>query len=229
MFAAEKQGLELLGQSNTFRIPEVIGHGVFDDDSYLLLEYIPSVKRKSDFWTDFGQKLAKLHAHSSASFGLEIDNYIGSLPQFNASAATPAEFYIQQRLEPQFKIAHESGRLVFDTDAFYTSVSDIVPNEPPALIHGDLWNGNYMVDDLGDPVLIDPAVAYSIREMDLGMMQLFGGFPETVYSVYNELFPLTTGWRERTSLWQLYYLLVHLNLFGSGYLGQVKSAIAKYS
>ncbi|WP_265200778.1 fructosamine kinase family protein [Aureitalea sp. L0-47] len=229
MFSAERQGLELLGQTNTLRIPKVIGHGVIEDDSFLLLEYIPSAARKNDFWIDFGQNLARLHKHTRDSFGLDIDNYIGSLPQPNSSATTPTDFYITQRLEPQFKMAQDSGKLSFETDGFYKTVSEIIPDEPPALIHGDLWNGNYMVDIKGEPVLIDPAVAYSIREMDLGMMQLFGGFPEEVFSAYNEVYPLVSEWRERTSLWQLYYLLVHLNLFGSGYLGQVKSAIAKYS
>jgi fructosamine-3-kinase len=229
MFSSERQGLELLEQTNTFHIPKVIGQGIIEDDSYLLLEYIPSAARKNDFWTDFGDNLARLHKHSQDSFGLDIDNYIGSLPQPNSWAETAAEFYITQRLEPQFKMARDSGRLTFETNGFYKNVSEIIPDEPPALIHGDLWNGNYMVDDKGEPVLIDPAVAYSIREMDLGMMQLFGGFPEEVFSAYNEVYPLVSGWRERTSLWQLYYLLVHLNLFGSGYLGQVRSAIAKYS
>jgi hypothetical protein len=229
MFLAERKGLELLGQSKTFRIPQVIGQGVIENESYLLLEYIPSTSKKPDFWRDFGQKLAQLHKHSHDSFGLDADNYIGSLPQSNAWTSTPEEFYITQRLEPQFRMARERGLLMFETNDFYKNVSEIIPQEPPSLVHGDLWNGNYMVDDNGDTVLIDPAAAYAPREMDLGMMQLFGGFPEAVFAEYNNTYPLEPGWRERTSLWQLYYLLVHLNLFGSGYLGQVKSAIAKYS
>src|SRR5690606_24016845 len=101
--------------------------------------------------------------------------------------------------------------------------------EAPALIHGDLWNGNYLIDDSGNPCLIDPAVCFASREMDLAMMQLFGGFSEEVFNVYNEAFPLAKGWKTRTHLWQLYYLLVHLNLFGSGYYNHVNTIIRKYS
>jgi fructosamine-3-kinase len=97
------------------------------------------------------------------------------------------------------------------------------------LIHGDLWNGNYLISELGEPTLIDPAVAYAPREMDLAMMQLFGGFPSDVYSSYNEEFPLIENWKDRTPIWQLYYLLVHLNLFGSGYFQQVNSIVKRYS
>jgi fructosamine-3-kinase len=104
----------------------------------------------------------------------------------------------------------------------------VIPEERPSLIHGDLWNGNYLIAKEGKPVLIDPAVSYGIREMDLAMMHLFGGFSEEVYNVYHELSPLQAGWQDRTSLWQLYYLLVHLNLFGSGYLSQVQTAIKRY-
>ena len=111
----------------------------------------------------------------------------------------------------------------------YSQISEEIPDEAPSLIHGDLWNGNYMVSNKGEPTLIDPAVAYAPREMDIAMMHLFGGFPQDVYSIYNEQFPLVENWKDRISLWQLYYLLVHLNLFGSSYLSQVKGIIKRYS
>ncbi|MBT8262258.1 MAG: fructosamine kinase family protein [Bacteroidia bacterium] len=229
MFETEKAGLELLSSTNTFRIPEVIANGETENTSYLLLEYILPGSKSTGFWTDFGVNLARLHKNRSDLYGWKHNNYIGSLFQSNAFTIKASDFYINERLRPQVNLARQNGYLTEDLTRFFKRVSEIIPNEPPALIHGDLWNGNYMVDKEGRPVLIDPSVSYSHREMDLAMMQLFGGFPSEVFLVYNEELPLESGWEERVSLWQLYYLLVHLNLFGAGYLGQVRSAISKYS
>ena len=107
-------------------------------------------------------------------------------------------------------------------------ISEEIPNEPPSLIHGDLWNGNYLVSEAGKPVLIDPAAAFAPREMDIAMMHLFGGFSTTLFQAYQEIHPMEKNWEDRISLWQLYYMLVHLNLFGSGYLKQVEAILAKY-
>ncbi len=229
MFETEKAGLELLATTNTFRIPEVITQGEIDNTSYLLLEYIQPGNKTADFWNEFGTKLARLHRHTTDLYGWKHNNYIGSLFQSNAFTIKASDFYTEERLRPQINLARQKGHLTEDLTHFFKTVSDIIPNEPPALIHGDLWNGNYMVDENGLPVLIDPSVSYSHREMDLAMMQLFGGFPSEVFSEYQEEFSLESGWKERVTLWQLYYLLVHLNLFGAGYLGQVRAAISRYS
>ena len=161
--------------------------------------------------------------------GFKIPAVIGSLPQQNNFCSSASEFYITQRLEPQFKMAADNGFNFKNLEKFFKNISEEISNEAPALVHGDLWNGNYMVSKIGEAVLIDPAVAYAPREMDIAMMKLFGGFSEEIFSNYNAAFPLGEGWKERLPLWQLYYLLVHLNLFGSGYLSQVNSAIKKYS
>lgn len=228
MFEAERKGLELLRQTNSFTIPKVTTHNRIENTAYLLMEYLPSGKKTDSFWQSFAKKLVKLHKTTSSSYGLEHDNYIGSLPQYNETHTYAAEFYILQRLEPQFRMAVENGFRFSNLESFYTVVSNEIPEEPSSLVHGDLWNGNYMVSINGKPVLIDPAVSFASREMDLAMMQLFGGFPAEVFEVYDENFPLEYDWQHRTSLWQLYYLVVHLNLFGAGYLHQVEAVLRKY-
>ncbi|SHI79893.1 fructosamine kinase family protein [Aquimarina spongiae] len=229
MFKAEAKGLDELKSSNTFSIPEAIAYGEVDKVSYLLLQYVDSASRASDFWEVFGQQLAAMHQISEEYFGLKKDNYIGSLPQYNTKCQTASAFYIQQRLEPQFQLASKNGYLFSKLDVFYKNIEGIIPQEPSSLIHGDLWSGNFMEDGKGAPCLIDPAVAYSPREMDIAMMHLFGGFDPQLFEVYHEIFPLQKGWKQRISLFQLYYLLVHLNLFGSSYYTSVKRIIESYS
>ncbi|MCB0442364.1 MAG: fructosamine kinase family protein [Alteromonas sp.] len=227
MFEAEAKGLELLRQSQSFQIPDVKSVGEYHEDAYLLLAYLEAGPKSESFWEHFGQLLALLHQKTAQYFGLDHDNYIGSLPQYNSRASTTSEFYITQRLEPQFRMARQRGFEIQNLDAFFKNVAGIIPSEAPALIHGDLWNGNYLVSN-GYPALIDPAVAYAPREMDLAMMQLFGGFPEIVFRTYHECFPIQNDWQERLSFWQLYYLLAHLNLFGSGYLPSVQKIVNQY-
>lgn len=229
MFAAEAKGLQLLNESSSFKIPKPISQGVIENTSYLLMEYIFSGQPNSDFWQEFAENLGMLHKTTQNEFGLDHDNYIGSLPQKNEFRNTASEFYISQRLEPQFKIAFENGFKFKNLNTLYKNISEEIPNEPPALIHGDLWSGNYMISKNGNPVLIDPAISFAPREMDLAMMKLFGGYPADVFNIYNTIFSLESGWKDRLSIWQLYYLLVHLNLFGAGYLSKVKSILFAYS
>ncbi len=229
MFEAEALGLDLLRKSNSFKIPNVIAFGIEENSSYLILEYNPKGSQTSKFWESFTENLVKLHRTTNNNFGLNHNNYIGSLPQMNKTESSASKFYTNQRLEPQFKMARENGFSFSSLDVFFKNISDEIPEEAPSLIHGDLWNGNYLVSENSEPVLIDPAVAFAPREMDLAMMQLFGGFPNEVYSTYNDIFPLENNWQNRIPIWQLYYLLVHLNLFGGGYLSQVKNIIKQYS
>jgi len=230
MFEAEAQGLQLLKTSNTFRIPEVIAFGETENQSYLLLDYIAPGNKNTNFNNTFGHQLAQLHQNTATSFGLDHDNYIGSLAQYNVSDIHNApQFYIEKRLEPQFELAIKKGFTFNSLTSFYKNCATEIPNEKPALIHGDLWKGNYLVDTNGNPCLIDPAVSFASREMDLAMMHLFGGFPNQIFETYHETFPLNPGWQNRLDLWQLYYLLVHLNLFGSGYYHQVNIILKKYS
>lgn len=229
MFSAEAKGLKLLKSSDSFLIPEVIDTGEIGDFSYLLMTYIESGKADGNFAERFAEALATLHRCTHEKFGLGYANYIGSLPQYNAFCDTADALYITQRLEPQFKLASEKGFPVKPSASFYENISDEIPHEKPSLIHGDLWSGNYLISRDGNPVLIDPAVSYASREMDLAMMQLFGGFDNAIYKNYHAIFPLEEGWQKRVDIWQLYYLLVHLNLFGSSYLSAVKTIINRYA
>ena len=229
MFKTESKGLELLRSSKSFRIPKVEAFGDLENSSYLILEYIDTGKSNSNFWNDFAENLARLHRNSAKKFGLDHDNYIGSLIQKNSFENTASDFYINQRLQPQFEMARNNGYNFAGLEKFFRNITEEIPKESPSLVHGDLWNGNYLASIDGKPVLIDPAVAFAPREMDLAMMQLFGGFPAGVFEDYNALFPLSANWKRRIPIWQLYYLLVHLNLFGVGYLSQVRSIIEEFS
>ncbi|MEM0518073.1 fructosamine kinase family protein [Aequorivita flava] len=228
MFVAEAAGLQLLKTSESFSIPEVMTTGTSENTSYLLMEYISVGNLRSDFWSLFAEKLATLHKTTQQNFGLDHDNYIGSLKQQNNICISASEFYITQRLEPQFKLASNHKFHFKNLEILYKNISEEIPTEPPSLIHGDLWNGNFLISEKGEAFLIDPAVAFASREMDLAMMKLFGGFPEEVFYNYSAIFPLNEGWEKRVSLWQLYYLLVHLNIFGSGYLPQVNQIVNRF-
>lgn len=228
MFEAEANGLESLRSSNSFTIPQVMKWGEHNKDAFLILEYVDAGVQDNNFWEQFGEKLALLHQKSEAYYGFQINNYIGSLPQYNDHCNSSVDFYRRQRLAPQFDLAIERG-FSFSIDLLYKNIEDIIPEEPSSLIHGDLWGGNYIVDSNGMPCLIDPAVAYAPREMDIAMMQLFGGFDARVFDAYNEVFSLEKGWKDRVKLFQLYYLLVHLNLFGSSYFRSVQDIINLYS
>ncbi|MGY5850014.1 fructosamine kinase family protein [Salegentibacter sp. F14] len=229
MFEAEKSGLEHLKKPGVIDVPQVLDTGRIENIAYLLLEYKEPAPKAQDFPRIFGEQLAALHQTSSNAFGFSEDNYIGSLPQFNNTSNSADDFYISQRLEPQIRLAKEQGYSLKLTKNFYKNISALIPKERPALIHGDLWNGNFLINKKGLPCLIDPATAYAPREMDLAMMQLFGGFEQEVFSAYNERFPVAPRQEERLPLWQLYYLLVHLNLFGNSYLVSVSHIIKKYS
>jgi fructosamine-3-kinase len=229
MFEAEKKGLSLLASAGAFRVPKVLAIGDKDSNAYLLLEYIESGNMGSTFWQRFAEQLAALHTTTQAHFGLDHDNYIGSLRQYNCPERTLVDFYLNQRLLPQFRMAIDKGYSFPRLDQFYKQLATFLPEEVPALLHGDLWGGNFMVSAQGEPVLIDPAVVYGPREMDIAMMQLFGGFDASVFNNYNELFPMQPRWQDRLQIYQLYYLLVHLNLFGSSYLDRVQHIAKRYT
>ncbi|WBL22983.1 fructosamine kinase family protein [Zunongwangia sp. HRR-M8] len=229
MFEAEMAGMKALKAAQAIDVPKMIGIYTENEHSCLLMEYRKTGSKSSNFWSVFGKQIADLHRNTQPKFGFSEDNYIGSLPQQNKEHENIVDFYIEERLNPQFKLAKEQGYSLGDTNKFCSELYNIIPQEKPALIHGDLWNGNYLVNTDGNPCLIDPAVAYAPREMDLSMMKLFGGFDAELFNTYSEEFPLEKGFENRISIWQLYYLLVHLNLFGTGYLGSCKNIIERYT
>ncbi len=224
MFQTEYNGLKVLKDTNTIRIPNVL---CFDDD-FLILEFIPPSNPNNAFWEVFGQKLALMHKQTHSKFGLVFDNYIGSLYQDNTQNKNWTEFFIQNRLQAQLSIGNFSGTLLSDFDKLFQKLPNLFPNEKPALLHGDLWSGNFLAKNGDTPMLIDPAIYYGNREMDIAMSKLFGGFNSDFYFAYNESLPLENGWEERIQICNLYPLLVHVNLFGGAYINQVKNILSYY-
>jgi len=232
MFEQEARGLSLLRDAGAVRVPEVVGHGDDGTWSFIILEYLEQAGKGPRFWEDFGRRLAGLHRHTTARYGLDHDNYIGSLPQYNDQHDRWVDFFREQRLLVQMEMASRAGLLPLRTrrafERLFSRLEQIFPDEPPALVHGDLWSGNYMVDEKGEACIIDPAVYYGFREMDIGMSRLFGVFGSAFYDAYNEAWPMAPGWRERVEICNLYPLMVHVNLFGAGYLGSVEGILREF-
>lgn len=232
MFEKEAKGLNLLRNAGELKIPEVIGYDEDEDYTVLVLEYIKSSGKASGFWEDFSNSLSRLHNHNSDHFGLDHDNYIGSIPQSNKPHSDWKSFFIEERLERQIALALDNNRIDHSTiknfRSMYRHLDDFFPVEKPSLLHGDLWSGNYMVSAEGKACIIDPAVYYGHRLMDLGMSKLFGGFSHKFYEAYNESHPLEKNWREAVEICNLYPLIVHVNLFGGGYLNSVKSVLTRF-
>lgn len=232
MFEAEARGLDLLRQTDALYVPPVIGYGQHVDKSYLILDYITPGPPDPRYWETLGQSLALLHSHTQPMFGLHFPNYIGSLPQTNTPTASGIDFFFTHRLLPQAGMALYKGLLPKTAyDALFrlrNRLPDLLPNERPALLHGDLWSGNVLVTEQGQPALIDPAVYYGFREADLAHTRLFGGFDQRFYDAYDEAFPLHDGFDERVAIYNLYPLLVHVNLFGSGYVSGVERVLKRF-
>ena len=232
--SAEARGLALLAEARALRVPEVLAvSSVHDAVRFLALELVPSGSPARGHDETLGRGLAALHRFGTPGFGLDHDNFIGSLPQSNRARPNWAEFYEKERLAPQLARAVGQGRasaaMRRGFERLFTRLSELVgPEEAPSRLHGDLWGGNLHTDDSGAPCLIDPAVYGGHREVDLAMMRLFGGFGERVFSAYSDTFPLAPGSRERAPLYQLYPLMVHVNLFGGGYGASVERILARY-
>lgn len=232
MFTAEAVGLKSLSSASSFRIPEVILTGETQRFQFLLIEFINAGKRSPKFWEVAGQRLAALHLNTAPTYGFKADNYIGSLPQSNANYSDWISFFINERLEPQVKRALDSGKITNQISAkfngLYNKLPAIISIEKPALLHGDLWSGNLMIDEEGGPCLIDPAVYYGHREAEVAFTKLFGGFDQDFYQSYHATYPLDDGFKSRIDLYNLYPLLVHLNIFGGGYYAQVVSILKHF-
>jgi len=233
MFACESAGLTALQKTKTIAVPQTILLDEYEDDSFLILEWIEAAKATPATSYLFGQQLAALHSHTAPQFGFETDNYMGSLPQSNRKHSSWASFYINERLKPMVETSCTKQLLTASDEIAFEKLYEKLPGlfkeEQPALLHGDLWSGNYLIGVHQKPYLIDPAVSYGHREFDIAMTTLFGGFSREFYEGYQHKFPLVQGWQTRLNLWNLYPLLLHLNLFGSGYLPQIKNSLQQYS
>ncbi len=232
MFELEAKNLEILNGTRTLHVPQIISVFTYEDLDFLVLEYIQSGSPHYEFWTDLGFGLAHQHKNQSPTFGLQYNNYIGSLPQTNEPSDTWIKFFVEKRLEPMLKMAVDSGKadifLVEKFESLYRKLGDIFPPEPACLLHGDLWSGNIMSNVDGDPVVYDPAIYYGHREMDIAMSKLFGGFEVEFYDAYNEVYPLEPHWEQRMQICNLYPLLVHVNLFVGSYIQSIKNIVNRY-
>ena len=232
-FNVEARGLKLLAQTAKGpRIPKPLALQDCAKPTFLILEYIEESSPGQDFSVRFARSLAELHQTSHDSFGLDHDNYIGSTVQKNAQETNGIDFFRDQRLRPQQELARKT--LPPSTDKNLSKLYDRLENyldisgEKPALLHGDLWSGNYFPDTDQIPCIFDPAVYFGLREADLAMTELFGRLPQKFYDAYHEAFPLNPGYEERKDLYNLYHLLNHLNLFGGSYLASVEQVVRRY-
>ncbi len=229
MFLREEEGLRALVVEGGPRLPSPLLAGA----DFLLMEDLRPAAPASGYWENFGRQLARLHAHTSDTFGFRHDNFLGTTPQPNPPTPDGFEFFAGHRLGYQAHLAHTRGRLAAgDLERVLKvarSLRNWIPEQPASLIHGDLWSGNALTGPAGEPAIIDPAAHYGWAEAELGMTELFGGFPDQFYAGYLETRPLDSGWRERLPIYNLYHLLNHLNLFGAGYLARVQAIVKRFT
>ena len=232
MFVEEKIGLEAIDATNTIHVPRIFGTGKVDNTAFLILEYIETQHSSNQTFERFGNELAGLHKVSSDFFGWGSNNFIGSLPQANTKNTHWSNFYVYERLWPQLEYAQKKGLLALSEIPSVKTMLQIcspwLETVRPVLLHGDLWNGNYLISSNGTPYLIDPAVYFGDRRVDMAMTRLFGGFSSEFYNAYDSHFPSPKGEQQYDELYQLYYLLVHLNLFGRSYYPAVQKILGRY-
>jgi protein-ribulosamine 3-kinase len=226
-------GLDLLRRFSVFDIPKVITQSSKGGNAYLIMELIEPASKSVVYWQELGIKLAELHRNSITKFGLDEDNFIGSLPQKNKFEDDWSTFFTNQRIMPMIKMASDNSLLQKGErntlESALSKITELMPKEAPSLLHGDLWSGNLMTSANGEPCLIDPAVYYGHREMDIAFSHLFGGFSPDFYHSYQEAYPMESGFNQRIDLYNLYPLLVHLNLFGRSYIGQINSITGQFT
>ncbi|RMD72299.1 MAG: fructosamine kinase family protein [Cyanobacteria bacterium J149] len=230
MFIAEALGLEEIAETKTIRVPQVICYGTVEQYSYLVMEWLDFGTGNKIAWQKMGQQLAKMHRVGKASaFGWHRNNTIGSTPQINDWRENWADFFAELRIGYQLRLANRRGGNFPDYETVIEVIKEHLSerNPQPSLVHGDLWSGNVAITVEGEPVIIDPAVYYGDREVDIAMTELFGGFPAAFYQGYNQIWELDFGYSQRKKIYNLYHVLNHFNLFGGGYGGQANRLIAQ--
>ncbi|MBS1598623.1 MAG: fructosamine kinase family protein [Bacteroidetes bacterium] len=232
LFEKEKRGMEMIRNKNVIRVPKILC--CFNTDQYqvLIMEWIEQGLKTEKFWKVFGEQLAQLHYGTNSFFGLEEDNYMGALTQSNKAHASWVDFLLDERFIPQVRLALENKLLepvqARKFEDLFKVLQDIFPVEQPSFVHGDLWSGNFLADKNENPVLIDPAVYWGNRNMDLGMTTLFGGFDKSFYEAYQHHILFQKNFYQQWQICNLYPLLIHLNLFGKTYLADIVNTIKQY-
>ena len=230
MLEAEADGLRELDAGNAVRVPTVLASGVVGNGAFLALEWVQLSSASAEEQALLGAQLAHQHRVLATRFGWRRNNTIGSTEQVNAWAEDWLPFFREHRLRFQLQLAEANGyggRLQ-ESGARLLERLDVLLGDhrpAPSLLHGDLWGGNVGADPSGAPVIFDPAVYFGDREADLAMTRLFGGFRREFYAAYEKAWPLPASAPERVDLYNLYHVLNHLNLFGTGYLGQAQAII----
>ena len=232
MSEAEADGLRAMQGTSTIRVPHVLTSGAAGDTSFLVLEFLELEGRTCA--AALGAALARLHRVTGASFGWHRNNTIGLTHQANTPTADWTVFWAERRLQPQLELAAQNGfrgRVQSQGAALLERLPDLLAGHSPlpSLLHGDLWGGNWgcVVHEThgSEPVVFDPATYYGDRETDLAMTELFGGFGAEFYAAYQRAWPLDSGYQRRRTLYQLYHVLNHLNLFGTAYLGRAETLL----
>lgn len=229
MFEAEALGLEQIAATQTIKVPQPICWGTVDQSAYIVMEWLDLGYSDHRAWAAMGRNLAAMHrvTHSNG-FGWERNNTIGATPQINTWSHNWTDFFTEHRLGYQFQLANRRGGRFPQQDHLLAAIPQLLAGYSPqsALVHGDLWSGNAAVTKQGEPVILDPAVYFGDREVDLAMSRLFGGFPPEFYQAYSTAFPLEPGYSQRQTLYNLYHILNHFNLFGGSYERQANQMIA---
>lgn len=230
MFEAEMLGLQQMHHTNTILVPQPLCWGTANNSSYIVLEWLEMRDSDSKSWQEMGRKLAAMHkVTSQKGFGWDMNNTIGSTPQINTWTDDWAEFYTKHRLGYQFQLATRRGGSFPLQAELLAAIPEFLADHhlQPSLVHGDLWGGNAGCTVDGEPVIFDPATYFGDREVDIAMTELFGGFPPTFYQGYKEVFPLNSGYEKRKTIYNLYHVLNHFNLFGGGYSSQANQMIER--
>ena len=227
MFEAEADGLRELNNANAILVPEAIATGIEGNQSFIVMEYLPFGGSGRGAMAHFGSQLAQMHRYTTTQYGWHRDNTIGSTPQPNHWENDWLTFWRKHRLGYQLKLAQRNGfshkaldkgeQILDRLEVFFPDALQVA-----SLLHGDLWSGNYAVSFTGEPVIYDPAVYFGDREADMAMTELFSGFGQDFYAAYNEAWPLDDGYQLRKTLYNLYHILNHFNLFGGGYGAQAE-------
>lgn len=228
MFRAEALGLTQMYDTQTITIPKPICWGVAGNSSYIVLEWLDLGRGNSSSWLEMGRQLAQMHSQGTADkFGWEMNNTIGSTPQINTWMDNWADFFAEQRIGYQLRLAKRKGGNFPDTKQVVAAIKEKLADRQPiaSIVHGDLWSGNANITADGQPTIFDPATYYGDREVDLAMTELFGGFPSAFYQGYNQQWQLDSGYRERKTIYNLYHILNHFNIFGGGYASQAQRMI----
>ena len=226
MFEAEAEGLNALADSDTIKVPRALCTGLSGSSSFIVIEYLSIGHGGSEGWREAGTRLAALHRTRAGRFGWQRANTIGATVQHNEPQEDWIEFWREQRLGFQLTEAARNGyrgRLQALGEQLLQRFPALIDHAPrPSLLHGDLWGGNIGFTRSGEPVIYDPATYFGDREAELAMTELFGGFGSDFYAAYQEAWPLDPGYRLRKTLYNLYHVLNHLNLFGGGYASQAE-------